>query len=490
MAFCKYNDVCGRFPLNTKADENLLKKDAYNVLSTKVLMSKRRACRIALILTAIIISLPLFQFSDTTHANAAQRTLTWYIVNTPNSLPGGIVVSPSEINAVALGPDNRTIYVANTDNATASLYKCSDAGVTWFPDIGNRLAAATGVQMPVWNLAVAPDDPMFVIAITGSTASGPTQVFFSSDGGSNWHNTNFTAAALEYISCVSISRLYATSGNARDIAVGTRNAAGTGSVYNTQFNSNLQGTWSKQTPLAGNIYSLKFSPNYNTDSTIVVIYFDTALKLNLGLHNTTSNTTSWNDASFGPGYPVNLNFASLASLIGTDLALPSDFSANITTQQGCFASAQTDTPAPAISTQVYYINTSLFPNVFNITPSMTTSPAGRISSIAYKGSEGSGILLAGEVFATAGRGMVNVWQSANAQSSTIGGATWTKSDDLKSPTGGAASGNTNPAFPFRANLLSIGALTERMPTAGPVRRTQLQEAQDRPQTPINGLFPN
>ncbi len=254
--------------------------------------------------------------------------------------------------------------------------------------------------------------------------------------------------------------MYATSGNARDIAVGTRNAAGTGSVYNTQFNSNLQGTWSKQpfatSPTTNNIYSLKFSPNYNTDFTIAVIYFDTgttSLRFNLGLHNTTSNTTSWNDATYGAGYPVNLNFGSLPTLIGTDLALPSDFSANVLTQQGCFASIQTDTAPPASSTRVYYINTSLFPNAFNITPSMTTVPTGRISSIAYKGSESSGILLAGEVFANPGRGLVNVWQSANAQSSTIGGATWTKSDDLKSPTGGAAPGGTNPTFLYRANSI-------------------------------------
>ncbi len=141
MAFCKYNDVCGRFPLNTKVDENLLKKDAYNVLSTKVLMRKRWACHITLILIAIIISLPLFQFSDTTRVNAAQRTLSWSIVNTPNNLPGGIIFSPSEINAVALGPDNRTFYAANTDNSTSSLYKSGDAGVTW-TDISARLAAA------------------------------------------------------------------------------------------------------------------------------------------------------------------------------------------------------------------------------------------------------------------------------------------------------------------------------------------------------------
>jgi hypothetical protein len=228
----------------------------------------------------------------------------------------------------------------------------------------------------------------------------------------------------------------------------------------------LQGTWSKQpfatTPATNNIYSLKFSPNYGTDFTIAVIFYDvttipTTLRFNLGLHNTTSNSTSWNDATYGAGYPVNLNFTTttpaLGDLIGTDLALPSDFSANVLTQQGCFASVQTATAPPASSTRVYYVNTSLFPNAFNITPSMTTVPTGRISSIAYKGSESSGILLAGEVFANQGKGLVNIWQSANAQSSTIGAATWAKSDDLKSPTGGAVPGGTNPTYFYRANSI-------------------------------------
>ena len=80
-------------------------------------------------------------------------------------------------------------------------------------------------------------------------------------------------------------------------------AAGTGSIYNVQFNSTLQGTWSKQTPLNNNIYSLKFSPNYNTDFTIVAIYFDTALRLTFGLHSATTNTTIMERSIIWPQLP-------------------------------------------------------------------------------------------------------------------------------------------------------------------------------------------
>ncbi len=463
MAFCKYNDVCGRFRLNTIADEILLKKDVYNVLSTKVLMRKRWTDYLTLALIAIIIVLPLYSFSDSSPVSAAQRTLSWSIVNTPNpnNGAGGTIVNPSEINALALGPDNKTFYLANTASNTASIYKSTDAGVSWYPDTGKRLTAA-GAVMPVWNVAISPDDPNFVVAITGSTSTGPTQAFITTDSGNNWQDMGLSSylGLNEYINCLDISKIYGQNGKLRDIAVGIRNTTGTGSVYNVQFSSLLQGPWSQQTtidsPLINNIYSLKFSPNYDTDSTIVVIYCDTTLRLTFGLHHPSSNTTTWNDASYGDSYPVNLNFAglTLATLIGTDLALPSDFSANVLSQRGCFASARTD--ALSSSSRVYYVNTNLLPNVFNITPPTSGTVINRIASIAYEGSESSGILLAGEVFADPSKGMVNVWQSSNAQSFTVGGATWAIYNDLlgplKSPTGGANSGGlANSILKWRAD---------------------------------------
>ena len=64
MSFCKYNDVYGRFRLNTKVDESLHNNHVYNVLSTKVLMRKRWYDYLTLTLIAGIIALPLVSFSD------------------------------------------------------------------------------------------------------------------------------------------------------------------------------------------------------------------------------------------------------------------------------------------------------------------------------------------------------------------------------------------------------------------------------------------
>ncbi|RPJ63946.1 MAG: hypothetical protein EHM12_00985, partial [Dehalococcoidia bacterium] len=422
----------------------MIEKDAYNVLSTKVHMLKRCADCIRLALILAIVALPLGTLCDTNPVNAAQRTLCWSIVSTPNDGTGGMIASPSEINAFAMGPDNRTFYAADDNNSI--LYKSIDAGVTWYPDIGNRLIdPAAGGQMPVWDLAVSPDDANFVIAITdgGTGTPGPKNVFFSSDGGSNWRNTGFPSLAPgEYISCVAISKIYASINQSRDIAVGTRNGLGTGSVYAKQYNNTPTGNWNIQGALPGDFTSLKFSPNYDIDNTVCAIYSTSNTFLTFGKHDVSNNTTiwntTWNDLTSSTIYPVPLGIATASTIIKSGLELPSDFDGTIPEQLGVFASIQA-----AGATGVFYINPFVSTAVFNITPPMSGPITGRISSIAYNGSQSTGILLAGEANANPNTGLVNVWRSSNPQSLTIGGATWLKSDEIKSPTGGAASGRAN-----------------------------------------------
>jgi hypothetical protein len=449
----------------------LLKKGVYNVLGTKVLMRKRRSACLIIALLASILALPPYCFSATTPVNAAQRTLSWSIVDTPSNTAGGIIaVGPADnssgINAIALGLDNNTFYAADTANA--KFYKSVDAGVTWYPDIANRLSSA-GAFLPVWNLAISPDDSNFILAVTGSATTGPRQVFFSGDGGTNWLNTGLPAlGANEFISCLDISSIYGLTNQIRDIAVGTRTAAGNGTIYNIQFNSISMGSWKLQdipAPLPGNIDSLKFSPNYASDYAIVVISTsatpipptNSTARLNLGKHDTTGNTTSWNDPLYGPGYPVPLRITapspkviSSVNLIKSHLELPTDFQATTVGQRGCFASLDANN-----TTAVLYINTELSPNVLDITPPMSPSLPRHISSISYTGSESTGILLAGEGSADPAKGIFNVWQSSNPQASNIGGATWIKSDDIKSPTGGGNSGRANAILNWSSDGTSV-----------------------------------
>jgi len=413
-------------------------------------MKRRVPLLVALITIIAVIQIP---FTASIECDAASnKTLSWSIVDTPrdrNIDPSGLIAKGSEINALALGSDGQTIYcVATDDNDTAlgrNLFKSIDAG-TVFLDITNPLRLA-GAVMPVWNIALAPDDPNFVMVITDnsttSSPQGPRRIFYSTDGGNSWQEASIPVAGTdnlsinEYISCVAVSRTYGINSEFRDVAVGTRSIPGPGKVFTRQYSTTGFDLWKVQLPLAESITSLKFSPNYNADSTIVTVSSSGASTfLHLGLHNATSNITSWDDASYGPGYPVNFNFGTWSNVISADLQLPGDFTASVLSQQGCFASIQTDQPAPN-ATRVFYVNTSLAPWIFNITPPISTVPPSRICSIAYEGNEVTGILLAGEAITDPARGLVNVWQCSNAQTSVVGGATWLKSDVLKSPSGGA-----------------------------------------------------
>jgi hypothetical protein len=125
--------------------------------------------------------------------------LSWSVVDTPADATNGMFIRTCGINGLALGPDNKTFYAVNTDNITPNtvgLFKSTDAGYTWYTSIGNSLAAAAGVTvlpvwyLPVWDIAVAPDDSNFIIAVTDNSSTpvsgGPRKAYFSIDGGSNW----------------------------------------------------------------------------------------------------------------------------------------------------------------------------------------------------------------------------------------------------------------------------------------------------------------
>ena len=411
----------------------------------------RKSYPLILLLLIIALTGVFVPFDISRVQAAARRTLAWSIVDTPSDNVNGMIIRPSGINSFALGQDGKTFYAADTANN--GFYKSTDAGYGWLPNIKTNLLSK-GAALPVWNVVVAPDDANMVLAVTdGSGApNGPKNLFFSADGGGTWQNTSFPAlAAGEYISCLDISKKYVTTNQACDIAVGTRSTAGTGRIFNFQYSTSAMGTWNVQTGLTDSISSLKFSPNYDQECVIAVISCTAAnTKLNLGLHDTSTNTTLWNALAGYTGYPIIVSTTLLppvtfnaANTIVTDLELPSDFSASDLSLRGCFASILA-VPTSA----VFYINSNILPAVINITPFTATAPRG-IYSIAYKGTAATGILLAGEATTTV-PGRVNVWQCSNPQATTVGAATWLPSDNLKSPTGG---GNTGGGTVYRANAI-------------------------------------
>ncbi|MGA9049599.1 MAG: hypothetical protein WB588_11465 [Dehalococcoidia bacterium] len=391
-------------------------------------------------------------------AGSTTRTLTWTVVTTPAEGPDNVIRRGSEINSMALGQG--VIYCADTENQT--LFRSINGGYS-FTDISPSLAAA-GALLPVWSVALAPDDTKFVVAVTDSSPTppgpaGPQRVYISIDGGNNWQSSGLSSlGANEWISCISISNQY---GNGfRDIAIGTRTETNSGQVLNLKYGT--LGGWLTQGTLPGAVTSLKFSPNYLTDSTLAVISCDkvsSVARLYLGQRDTNTNMTTWGTGTI---------FATVlvGKVIGTDLALPSDFNGQNPASQGCFTSIQADSSFADLMgrqtwTGVFYINPLFLGSPFTITPLPVVSPGRRIYSIAYNGSQITGILLAGEATSNPATAMVPVYQSSNAQSSSPGVATWTSSQDynsFKSPTGG---GNTNslsiPPIYYANALLGWGS---------------------------------
>ncbi len=403
-------------------------------------MRKVRYIALNLLLLSVLLT-GFFPASIVKSATIPASILTWSIVDTPSNIDN-IIVSPSEINAIAIGSDGVTFYAIDITNSR--VYKSLDSGLTWQIELTTNLIA-DGASLPVWNIVVAPDNPNLIVAVTDGTGApnGPKEVFISEDGGNNWKNTDLPSlGAGEYISCIDISIEYG-NGN-RDVAIGTRNGAGTGRVYVLKVP--FFGSWVDQTNpatgdpngtwTAGDVIELKFSPTYTGDYCIIVISATASgIFLNLGVHDVAANSTTWNGAF---GYPVlilDTNYPNSSptfnQIITADLELPADFSG-----------------AEPNSLRRYYITTDAITGsqygVYRIDNTVvywiTPPNAGRISSISYYGTYDGGTLLAGEVNTDASYGMVDIWRTADPTPTT---PSWQNSDVFKSPTGGGNSGYAN-----------------------------------------------
>ena len=120
-----------------------------------------------LLIAALLLS--LISSISVKPASAHPGKLTWSIVDTP-SPDNNIIVSPSEVNIIAIGSDDRTFYAVDIPNSNT--YKSTDGGVTWTDNLSGNLIAA-GANLPVWNLAVAPDNVNFLVAVTDNVTGAP-----------------------------------------------------------------------------------------------------------------------------------------------------------------------------------------------------------------------------------------------------------------------------------------------------------------------------
>jgi len=349
-------------------------------------------------------------------ASVRAGTIQWTIVDTPSSQEN-VIVSPSEINVLAVGIDGRTFYASDIPNA--KIYKSTDAGLTW-SDLSGYLING-GATLPAWNIALAPDNPNFVAAIT-SNGGQPGKVFASTDGGASWQDT--ASPNVNNIGALDISPGY--SGN--DIAIGTRTGAGNGKIY--ILKSAITGNWAEQ-GLSGDVLALKFSPSYRADFSLIAITTDAmGTYANLGIHDIAGNTTNWSTwgpvevAAAGAGTSPKVN-----QIISADLELPSNFSGQNSNLRRLYISLD----APAANAGVFRLDDTI------CRPLMQTTLPLRISSIAYYGSYDSGKLLAGEVQGGINSAAVMTWFTSSPVE--CAGTCWLQAQ--KPPTGGGNSGFAN-----------------------------------------------
>lgn len=369
-------------------------------------------------------------------ALADPMVLKWHCANTPGSVPNkNDIISPSEVNRIAIGSDGKTFYavdIPNASNADGSkgLYQSTDNGTSWNDSLSKCLYQAMSIteqsNFHVWNIAVAPDDVNFIAVVTNDNTSDlPRNVWISIDGGITWQNTR--CPTNSNISTIDISMHH----DSRYIAIGTRTGHGNGAIWILKYPDNY--AWSPQ-GFNGDIMALKFSPNYITDGTIVLIYSDAVgTYLNAGIHDSVSNTTNWS-AIYAESPPEVTTGAIGTSpkadqIIAANLELPADFAGQSPSLRRYYVSI--DDSGATGKGGIYRIDDTV---VYQLMSATTTK---RISSIAYHGTCTSGKLLAGELLGNPCSATVMTWFTDSPTTCPI--PCWYPA--MKPPTGAAGTDN-------------------------------------------------
>ena len=423
---------------------------------------------IVAIIVLASIALPIVR-SDAIMAEQAAdpATLKWIRNDTPGSITDKHdVVSPFEVNRIAIGADGETFYAVDIPNArsadgTRALYKSEDGGISWSDRIGVNLHAKMSVaekaNFRVWDIAIAKDDVNYIAVVTNSAATAhPRNVWISIDGGTDWNSTNCTVSAD--ISCIDIS----PDAGGRFLVIGTRNGAGGGDVL--VFSTSRYSGWVTQV-LNGDALSLKYSPSYTSDETYVVVYATCAgTYINGGVYDPVTNKTNWNQVYGGTPPEVTTGGSGTSpkagQIIGADLEIPSDYSGQAISKRRCYVS----TDALVANAGIYRFDDTI-PNWI-----LHATDTKRISSIAYYGNYSTGKLLAGEVLGQPCTASVMTWFTDAAM--TCPDTCWYSAK--KPPTGAAGSdtctvsgyGNARVAWSPDAEIVYCGTASSASLVSG------------------------
>jgi len=378
----------------------------------------------------------------------------WSIVDTPDSIPSLTkeLLNPNNqgagINKIVVACDGKTIWAVvrrgdrngiNQGGAQVMLYRSIDGGISWTDVEYLKLATAqSGIENGtlIWDLAIAPDDPNIVAVACADISVNPLlqQAWISTDNGNTWENTEWPpvgiTAGTDLISALDISRAFGD----RKILVGTRDGNGidTNNLQIMKLDGRRQ--WKIQcvgstasasvNQLIGDIVAAKFSPNFPSDRTIVVIYCDgtpdhTGTWLATGVHDVEQNSTLWQeyiDHVEIKNANDNLgNSPRVDEIIIVNLELPFDFSGDDTDHRRFYVSTDAIGKSPRITTNrgVYRIDDKVIYTLMDNTHTFglvnTNNITRRTASIAYFGWCTSGKLLVGEVLGYGNLAAVPTW---------------------------------------------------------------------------------
>ncbi len=287
-------------------------------------MNKKISKILGLGLTAILLVSMLFSAIP-----VSADTLAWSSESGPSSSATKNVIATTSIADFAIASDGTTIYAAD---GTTNLFKSTNSGATW-----TKTTAPTNYPAAVF-IAVAPDDPTFVVA----TTAAPGAVCFSTNGGTSFSTALPAFAGITTVTDIAIAP--AVLGVRLILAAGNNGAASgallEGFAYGTAFawvNMYTQGA-SGATAVTDSILAVAVSPNYIGDKTIAVVSDDAAAGDYFEFGQVTTVTplvTKWNTT--GPFSTAVLLKAVAAASTKGSISMPGTFSGTDPTTRVCYA---------------------------------------------------------------------------------------------------------------------------------------------------------
>jgi len=381
---------------------------------------------ICLLLAAVVTLLPSGLLNPY-RSEADPGVMRWETVTTPNSVSNkndvlnptfnlGDTFTGSEIRDLAVADDGKTLLAAVTvDNRTVAssnnpgplgvLYNTPNGGISWTTAAYRRLAGddAWSVDKHVYHVAIAPDDANIWAVTAGTVASGPVELWVTTDGGAAWNNAGAPALlAGEAIGAMDISADY---GNGRDYMIATRTGVGDGRLFIMKGKG--FGSWAQQADPEPDIdyFATKFSPTYSGDNSVVMVYADAnRTNYNIGLRDISSNSmTSYVFPGAGIEVATTANASpSYDNLAVADLGLPSDYSGMSPALRRAFVSLYSTFPDPTNNaTGIFRIDNEVPAVIYNSAVAYR-----QVYSIAFFGTYSTGKLLAGFAYGSPCNAMV------------------------------------------------------------------------------------